>query len=87
MSVKIWMVAAMISLSLLACSAVDQRFIAGLEAFEKDDFSTARENWMALANEGNSEAQNNLGWLYANGLGVPQDYRLAEKWYTLSAKQ
>ena len=32
-------------------------------------------------------AQNNLGVIYKNGEGVPQDYEKAIEWYTKSAEQ
>ena len=34
-----------------------------------------------------SRAQNNLGLMYENGLGVPKDYDEAVKWYRLAAAQ
>ena len=39
------------------------------------------------AKQGDASAQFNLGVMYANGDGVPQDYTEAEKWYRLAAKQ
>ena len=39
------------------------------------------------AAQGNAEAQNNLGFLYAKGSGVPQDYVQAAKWYEKAAAQ
>jgi TPR repeat protein len=39
------------------------------------------------AAQGNAEAQNNLGFLYAKGSGVPEDYIQAEKWYEKAAAQ
>ena len=32
-------------------------------------------------------AQYNLGVMYENGQGVPQDYKTAVKWYRLAAEQ
>ena len=37
------------------------------------------------AEQGNSFAQSNLGFLYANGQGVRQDYVQAYKWFSLAA--
>jgi hypothetical protein len=37
--------------------------------------------------QGCAEAQNNLGHLYKNGIGVPQDYEKAKKYYELAARQ
>ncbi len=41
--------------------------------------------WQKVAEEGGAEAQFNLGLLYANGQGVPQDFVLAHKWLNLAA--
>ena len=44
--------------------------------------------WFRLAAEqGDAQAQNNLGFMYAEGQGVPQDDAEAVKWYRLAAKQ
>ena len=40
-----------------------------------------------LAEQGIAGAQNNLGVMYANGEGVPQNDAEAVKWYRLSAEQ
>jgi len=37
--------------------------------------------------QGNASTQYNLGWMYDNGEGVPQDYEKAVKWYRLAAEQ
>ena len=39
------------------------------------------------ANQGNAEAQNGLGELYAKGKGMPQDYTQARTWYEKAAAQ
>jgi TPR repeat protein len=41
----------------------------------------------SLAAQGHADAQFNLGFMYAKGRGVPQDYGLALKWYRLAAAQ
>jgi hypothetical protein len=44
--------------------------------------------WYQLAaKQGNAYAQLNLGMMYDNGQGVPQDYKEAVKWFRLAAKQ
>ena len=44
--------------------------------------------WHRLAAEqGNASAQNNLGFMYGIGRGVPQDYAEAVRWYRLAAEQ
>jgi TPR repeat protein len=71
----------------LAAPAIAQDFNAGLEAAIAEDYVTALENWAPLAEQGNADAQNNLGLMYSNGRGVPQDYGEAVKWYRLAAEQ
>jgi uncharacterized protein len=39
------------------------------------------------AEQGNAEAQSNLGGMYFNGQGVSQDYKEAVKWYRLAVGQ
>lgn len=54
---------------------------------EEKDFAEAAR-WYALAAEqGVSEAQNNLGVLYKEGQGVRQDYAEAAHWFRMAAQQ
>ena len=62
-------------------------FQKGLDAYEKGDYATALKEWTPLAEGGDAVAQYNLGLMYRNGQGVPQDDKTAVKWYTLSAEQ
>ena len=48
---------------------------------------TELEELTLKADNGDSEAQNNLGHIYYNGKGVKQDYVEAFKWYKKSAEQ
>jgi TPR repeat protein len=41
----------------------------------------------AEAEQGDVNAQNNLGFMYNTGKGVAQDYKEAVKWYTKAAEQ
>ena len=45
------------------------------------------EEMRALAEQGDAIAQNDLGLMYANGEGVPQDDAEAVRWYRLAAEQ
>ncbi len=62
-------------------------FQKGLDVALKRDFATALQKWMPLAEQGHASAQYNLGVMYDNGHGVPQDGRQAVKWYRLAAEQ
>jgi uncharacterized protein len=59
----------------------------GYTAYLSDDFATALREWTPLAEEGDASAQFNLGVMYDQGQGVPEDKKTAVKWYTLSAEQ
>ena len=52
----------------------------------QDDKEAARLYRLA-AEQGDEDAQYNLGVMYNNGNGVPQDYKEAVYWYRLSAEQ
>ena len=67
------------------CWAADS--MKGLDAVMEGDFVTALKEFKPLAEQGDVRAQFNLGVMYYNGDGVPQDYKTAMKWYTLSAEQ
>ena len=45
------------------------------------------EETKRLAEQGDAPAQNNLGFMYARGEGVPEDDVEAVKWYRLAAEQ
>ena len=62
-------------------------FDKGLTAYKNGDYATALKEWKPLAEEGDVDAQYNLGVLYDNGDGVPQDYKEAVRWYKLAAEQ
>jgi uncharacterized protein len=49
------------------------------------DYSAAASWYRKAADQGHSEAQNNLGTAYYYGRGVPQDYINSHKWLNLSA--
>ena len=56
-------------------------------AYHSGNYNTAVRLFRALADQGDSQAQYNLGIIYANGRGVPQSYVLAHMWLNLSAAQ
>ena len=58
-------------------------FQKGLDAVQRGDYTTALREWKPLAEHGNADAQFNLGVMYDDGEGVPQDYKTAVKWYRL----
>lgn len=47
----------------------------------------AESRLRTLAEQGQARAQYNLGYMYASGMGVPQDDEEAARWYRLAAEQ
>ena len=58
---------------------------AGKDALIRGDYGTALKEFRPLAEQGHPLAQANLGLLYAEGQGVPQDDVLAHMWMNLAA--
>ena len=62
-------------------------FQKGAAAAQRGDFATALREWKPLAEQANASAQFNLGVMYRDGQGVPQEYKTAVKWFKLAAEQ
>ena len=54
---------------------------------QKQLYATQELKWRKEAEQGDSEAQLNLGIMYEKGQGVTEDYIEAYKWYILSGAQ
>lgn len=57
------------------------------QAFERNDFATARKLFTKLARQGQVEAQTTLGMMYDKGLGGPQNYKKAVTLFRQAAEQ
>lgn len=58
----------------------------GNEAYKQGDYQAAYREWSPLAEEGNTQAQNKMGVLYATGRGVRRDPKMAMKWFLRAAE-
>jgi TPR repeat protein len=61
--------------------------VTGTAAYLRGDYVTAARLLLPAAERGNSRAQTYLGFMYANGRGVPQNYIDAVYWYRRAAEQ
>jgi hypothetical protein len=61
--------------------------IGAMNAYNRGDFGTAFAILRREADRGDSDAEVNLGYLYARGQAVPQDQVQAFHFYDLSARQ
>ena len=57
------------------------------EDYENGNYVKAYEQFRTLAEQGNADAQRDLGTMYANGQGAPKDYAEAVKWFSKAAEQ
>lgn len=62
-------------------------FAQGLAAYDGGDYRRAFEEWRALAEAGDAEAQTALAGLYVAGQGAPEDPAEALRWYRHAAEQ
>ena len=58
---------------------------SGKKAWEARQLSEALESWTVAAETGDRRSMLEMGWLYLQGLGVPQDYVLSHMWFNLAA--
>ena len=65
----------------------EKQFQQGYEASVRGDYQTAFKLWLPLAEQGDTNAQFNLGVIYQKGQGVKQDDFEAVKWYRQAAEQ
>ena len=65
---------------LLPVQSWGDAFLKGLDAYNSGDYATAFKEQAPLAEQGHTIAQNNLGYMYEEGHGVPQNYVKAHIW-------
>ena len=85
-SIKSLLATLVVSLS-IAAPVLAGSFVDAEIALERGDYATALQLWRPLAEQGNRDAQHNLGVMYGKGQGVPQDYAKAMAWYRKAAEQ
>lgn len=73
--------------SLIKNKDASANYEAGLAAIEVGDYSTAFDQFKALAEQGDMDSQYNVAGMYYRGDGVAQDYKAAMNWYAKAATQ
>ena len=73
--------------ALAAAPAHAGPFDDGIDAYYQNDFAKALRLWLPLAEDGNPNAQNNLGAMHENGQGIAADMQEAARWYRRAAEQ
>ena len=83
--VKNWLLGGLLAVMLTA-TALAADLQKGIDAYNANDYITAFPILTPFAEAGNAEAQQALGWMYANGKGVAQNDAEAVKWWRLAAE-
>jgi len=56
-------------------------------AFDQASYSSALKTWLPMAQQGDPDAQTNVGEINEKGLGMEPDYKTAALWYQKAADQ
>ena len=59
---------------------------AGVDAWQAGNFAGAVKEWRPLAEQGDADAQFNLGQAYKLGRGVPANLKVAQGWFAKAAQ-
>src|SRR3954452_24105895 len=81
-----YLVAAVLAAALTAPLPA-QSVKAGIDAWQKSDYTHAVSIWRPLAEGGDADAQFNLGQAYRLGRGVPLDLAAATIWFERAARK
>jgi len=76
---------AILSVVLFANQASADDVELASQAYQRGDYNEALDLWQSLADKGNLDAMQSIGFLHYNGLGVSQNYSLAAEWYEKAA--
>ncbi|HUZ91409.1 MAG TPA: tetratricopeptide repeat protein [Methylocella sp.] len=85
---RLWAVSSvLLCAALFATPASADRLHDGIRAFVTHNYVKAATIFTELAPHGNPIAQTYLGYMYANGKGVPQDFFVSAGWYRCASQQ
>jgi hypothetical protein len=73
--------------SVLFLGKASADFYDGLRAFDAGDYLGAAKEWLIAGSQGDVTSQFRLAQLYERGLGVPQDFVQAHRWYNIATSQ
>ncbi len=79
-------VLAVLAVLVVAAPASAQSVKAGIEAWQRADYSAAVGIWRPLAEAGDADAAFNLGQAYRLGRGVPVNLAAAQTWFERAAR-
>ena len=66
---------------------IGQTMFYAMDEYERGNYKSAFNSYKRIAYLGSAYGQNQVGYMYTNGVGVEQDYKKAVKYFRMSAKQ
>jgi hypothetical protein len=85
---RLWAIAgALLCLSIFANHATADRFRTAARAFAAHNYVVAVQIFTDLATRSDPRAQTYLGYMFAHGVGVPQNFMVAAGWYRCASQQ
>jgi TPR repeat protein len=76
-----------VALIAFASQAVADSLSEAKSAYAAGNYEKAAKLLLTQAQQGNADAEFNLGLMYDNGQGVPKEYKEAAEWYRRAAEQ
>ena len=77
----------LVALSVTWPGIADAQFLRGFDLFRAGRYCEAHDAWLKSERSGDSTSPFGLAELYARGLCVKQDERLASRWYLTAAQR
>jgi TPR repeat protein len=86
---RAWLFVGVVTLMLFGVGNIVEAasFRQGVSAFNRQDYASASQAFIPLAEQGIPSAQSYLGFMFETGRGVPQNYTEAAMWYRRAAEQ
>ncbi|MGQ0443741.1 MAG: tetratricopeptide repeat protein [Beijerinckiaceae bacterium] len=78
---------ALVCAAVVSSPAAADRRRDGVRAFAAGDYVRAARIFTDLAPQGNARAQTYLGYMFAHGQGVPQNFMVAAGWFRCASQQ
>jgi uncharacterized protein len=76
-----------ICLAICSTAAAADSFQKAVRAYAVHKYALASRLFTDLSIAGDARAQTYLGYMYANGIGVPQNFMVAAGWYRCASQQ
>ena len=77
----------LVCVAIFSSPAAADRLRDGIRAFAAHDYVTAARIFTDLAPLGDARVQTYLGYMFANGKGVPQNFMVSAGWYRCASQQ